>query len=649
MLLLVGGAYFFRARAAGAPPSKHGQVLAAPSEPHSKPELIGRRAAPEPAALRPRLHGRVQARGAKPIAGARLCILDSSRDPALDCTESDAAGRFELESREGSAATLYVTASEYQSQRRSVASLSHEDALILTLLEGGAAITGSVRDALGGTIAGAVVRAASGAEDDVVAVALSSSDGTFRLELPPGRVLVSVEADGYSSEPISVSAPARGLFIVLAPASSLVGRVLVAGSRAPAAGVTVSATTTSWPSHSVRSVVSAVDGSFRLTGLSAGVYSLLAASDQFRGEVHDIALGQAEISGEVEILVDDAVGLQGLVRADGERCPHAWVTLSGPVEPRLTSDDNGAVSVEGLRPGRYSVEVQCNGTLPLRESIDVGRESLKRVWDLKRGLQLRGIAKGASGVTLAGARIEVNPVREEGRNVGCQTDEGGRFSCSGLEAGDYECIIAGLTEPLSEPVHVSLPADSSRWIELNAKASGSIRVHLDDSARFELAALPLFVHREGLPKTIFGHWEADELVFEPLALGSYEIRSDAAKPGSGTRVELNRDAQVQVVRLNLAAHRLSGRVVDAAGVPVPDAWVRAQDVSPDGPISQSSPVISDEWGAFSIAGLSPGPYRVSANSRERVASVEADSSSSDVLVRLPAEGDRVSSASSAEP
>jgi hypothetical protein len=610
-------------------------VTANSAEPQSAPQGIGSLAPRAASVIDVPLRGRVEGPGSQPVSGASVCFAEVPERRAPNCSWSDAAGNFTLQRGDAAPGTIYVSAAGYQSLRRRLASIPTQGLLVLSLLEGPASLTGTVSDASGGPIAGAIVRATSELGEQIVAVGLSGQDGSFRMDPPPAEhvVFVHAEAEGYSGLPSKVSTPARGLRLVLSAASSIVGRVIHARSREAVAGAAITATPTAWPWRSPRSVRSAADGSFRLTEVSTGVYSVIATSDRVYGELRGVALGVADTSGEVEILVEDAVRLSGAVSVDGERCPRATVSIRGAVTTQVTADAEGAVTVDGLLPGAYTIEVSCERALPYTESIKVGTDPITRAWNLERGLRVRGLARSASGAALVGARIDVDPRSEDKANGSCVTDEFGKFSCTGLGAGDYDCTIAGPVQPRSAAVHVSLPAQSNDWIELRAEASGTIRVRIEGSEKLELTSLPLSVHRQGA-SPVFGRWDAGELVFEPLGLGTYEIRSDTAPPGSGALAQLSHDGQVQKVSVTLAAQRLSGRVVDAAGVPMPDVWVRAESASLHGRSRPTTPVLSDEWGGFSLSGLLPGRYRVGAVSREREAYAEASTNSTDVLIRF---------------
>jgi hypothetical protein len=126
-----------------------------------------------------------------------------------------------------------------------------------------------------------------------------------------------------------------------------------------------------------------------------------------------------------------------------------------------------------------------------------------------------------------------------------------------------------------------------------------------------------------------------ELVFEPIALGRYEVAFDSAAPGSGRRVELTQPGEVVELSLPLPSPgRISGRVVDEAGQAVPDAWISVAGSSDLAQFRPSTPVLSNAEGEFVVSGLLPARYQLSASSGRRTAELEVASDSHGLIVTL---------------
>lgn len=503
---------------------------------------------------------------------------------------------------------------------------------------GTARIAGMVVDASGGPIAGAVLSALD-AQKRVLAKVVSDGAGAFALHVAAGVSVVSARADGYSEQLQTLRAPVAGVRFALSPASSIVGRT-VSELGAPIAGARVVALGRDGLWAVPPPALSGADGTFRLDDVPAGRYALVAVSERWRSDEHIAHVGVAETTEPIELRLRAATTLTAVVKVAGTACEQGSISLSGPLSGYEPLQQEGRAVFEGLLPGRYQVSIECEAGLERVDDLDLDQEPVTRVWELEQGLRLSGIALTPGGAPLVGVPIEVKPVGEalERSYAHCTSDERGEFTCAGLVAGQYECAIGRGLPLRSEGVRVVLGDGSVPRIVLHSHPEGSIRVRIEAAEQFELPALPLVAR--GRDAAVHGQLQGDELIFQPLALGSYEIASESSPPGSGSIVELTREGEVAELALSLpSAHTLSGRVVSDDGQPVPDAWVRARLMSRDARVRPVTPVLTDGEGAFSLSGLLPGRYRVNASSGQGEA--ELDDVASDgrgVIVRLPSYG-----------
>ncbi len=616
------------------------------------------RAAPDHRSIAPAsslltISGRVQSAAGVALEGAQICVgqLDVACCESLSCTLSNASGRFVLQHEAEPGAALFASHVGYLPLRRELRGLGAEPVL-LTLQAGGARVAGVVVDATGGPIAGAWLSALD-EQNQVLASGVSDEAGLFGLDVSPGALRVSARADGYSEQLQKVRAPALGLRIALTPASSIVGRTITEQGLA-VAGVRVVALGRDGLWATPPEAESGEDGTFRLNDLAAGHYALLAVSEHWRSDERSVHVGVAEATEPIELVLHAATRLTALVQVAGAPCAEGSVSLSGAVGAYAPLAEEGRAVFDGIIPGRYRVSVECEAGLDQSDSIDLGPEPVTRTWELQPGLRISGVALTSTGTPVAGAPIEVTPVDEPfGRSrTHCTSDERGEFSCAGLEPGDYECAIGHGIPLRSDAVRVALTEASSPRIVLHAYAEAAMRVRIADAEQFDLQALPLVAR--GKAGAVFGQLEGDELVFEPLALGSYELVSESGSPGSGTLVELTREGEVARLTLSLpTAHTLSGRVVGDDGQAIPDAWVRAVLMSRDARVRPVTPVLTDAEGAFSLAGLLPGRYRLTVSSAQGQAQLDDVASDSRGVVVTktvePSPGGEVSAALRLEP
>jgi len=508
-------------------------------------------------------------------------------------------------------------------------------AVVLVMQEGGARVTGTVADALGGPIAGAWLDARS-LRDGARVLGVSDAGGRFQLDVAPGEHEIVARAAGYSEQQLPALAPSEGLAFVLAAGSSIVGRVVEQDSRTPVADLGVSVwSVADGLGIAARSARTRADGTFVFDDLAPGAYSLQAISERFRSDERRVPLGLSEVSEPIELVVRQATQVAGSVLIEGVPCTRGWVELKGAIETQMPVDAQGHFAFDGVPKGHYEVTPSCEGALSQTEPLEVGSDRLTRVWKLSRGLQVTGAVSTPAGKPAPGVLVEVYPIGEAADRAGtrCTTDDRGEFACSGLAAGAYECTVAPGVPARSDSIRVALRVGSSARIELQMYAEAAIHARLASADGFDPRALVLLAKRPDGATTV-AERRGDVFVFAPLALGSYEVTRESGPADEVQHVQLTREGQIAELSLSFAApHTLSGRVIDDLGVGVPDAWVRASGVSAYA--RSGVPVLTDARGDFAVKGLAPGKYRLEASSGHGQGELEEIASDSrGALVRL---------------
>ncbi|HKO93287.1 MAG TPA: carboxypeptidase-like regulatory domain-containing protein, partial [Polyangiaceae bacterium] len=487
--------------------------------------------------------GRVQTEAGQALPGARVCAAPGTAELSAEpsCATTDAGGRFALSAP--ASTLLCASLAGYLPLSQRVSESSSRRPLVLVLRPGGVRVSGDVVDASGGPIAGATLRALR-SPSEPLAFAVSDTAGRFELTVASGLVRIDVEADGYSQLAREIRAPLGGVRFALSVESAIVGRVLGDDSDLPWAGATVTAVEQSALGAEPWSVLSAADGSFRFASLPAGRYELVAVSELGRSAPSALTLGVAQVSDPVELRVLAATRLSGSVRVDEAPCERGSVVLQGPVAAYAPLAADGSVAFDGLWPGQYRIQVSCDGARSLEEPLELALTPMSRVWELERGLAVRGRALTAEGAPLALASIDVSPVAPgEGlTSVSCQTDELGHFSCGGLSPGAYESTIGPGVPPRSEPVRVEMVGGETPEIVLRARPLGELHVHVAPADRFEVPALAVIAQSD--QTTLEGELRDDVFVFEAVPLGSYVLSTDPSLGREARRVELTRSGQV---------------------------------------------------------------------------------------------------------
>lgn len=510
-------------------------------------------------------------------------------------------------------------------------------------------LEGRVLDATGGPVARARVTAQRAGDTAPMVSGSSDEMGRYVLTTPAGEFILEATADGYSPGRRRAQSPARGLKLLLAPASSIRGRVIERASGRALKALQVTATNQAAISAVPITVLSESNGEFDMPALAPGAYDLQAVGAGFRAGPLWVTLGVAQAIDSIELVADPASMLTATIQVEGEPCDVGRVELSGPISSVVPTEKNGGLRVDGLLPGRYSLIARCDDALSAYEELEVDTLPLDRVFDLERGLSLTGSVRDRFGTPLRGVVVRVQPIidpakvsRSEAATVlgrECVTDVHGDFACKALAPGAHDCEAALGDRAISDRQRVSLREGVRTNVVLTVGVTASIRASIRNASAAS-GQHPVFARR-GLHAPIEAVRQGDEFVFEALELGSYHVYVGFASDAStgGRRVELSRGDQVVTISLDAPEElSISGRVLDDRGQPELDAWVHASPIGSTSGIVQG-PVLTDERGAFSIPALSAGTYEVTAVSPRGEATAHGVSGGEgNVVIELPSYG-----------
>ncbi|MFC4139104.1 MULTISPECIES: collagen binding domain-containing protein [unclassified Microbacterium] len=222
------------------------------------------------------------------------------------------------------------------------------------------AVSGTVRDANGDPIAGAVITL-----DDGTTVR-TKPDGTYLIDtVPVGEHTLTVAApDGYtvisSPAPFTVpensETPITDQDFVLQELPALSGTVTAAGTGV--GGVVVTAEGPGGTEHAV----TAADGSYSFPGLTAGDYTVrvetpngyVASGPAAREE----AVDAADVTG-VDFALARLGSVSGIVTTtDGDAQPGVTLRITGPQGTVTTiTEADGGYGLGDLPPGEYEIEI----------------------------------------------------------------------------------------------------------------------------------------------------------------------------------------------------------------------------------------------------------------------------------------------------
>lgn len=603
----------------------------------------------QPGVLGHRIAGRVVHAGA-PVGRARTRLVTEELhvgEWVLAEVETDEAGRFDFGNRPATRYRVVAQAEGLVASGQVVDLRAPElrpapDALEIELRDCTLVVSGTVRDAAGGVIVGARVRAGTYAEEFGGTVA--DAQGRYRVCLSAGPVHIEASADGYGTV-LEHRQGRRELRVdfALSPEVVIAGRVVDA-SGGPAGGVAVAAETNG---HDPGKVVdTAGDGQFRLDGLAAGSYRV-SARDEGRAAEKTVVARTAGATIEVELTLEERAQLIGSVVVAG----HA--ESGATVKVKDADDESTLGSAVAQRDGRFAI-----AGLPTRGSARVSVEGhrlvapaatidLAAVHGRELELVCERLAK-VSGRVVSNGKPVVRADVWLGANRRSQrilSGFGGAFSIEGVEPGTYSLNAQSIGEGIMmarRSLEVGARDIDNLVLDLDLAASISGVVVDAAGAPVAGALVSFFVNGDSCSDVTAadGTFTCNGLAGD----GDYVPRITASsaagmafRPASGESFAAVRVAdgksQVTGVRLVIARDDLSiaGKVVRGAE-PVAGMNVTARSEHGQARAQTGAD------GAFVIAGLSAGTVRVSVmkdRGYSELATVDAKAGDKNVRLELP--------------
>ncbi|HEX7181544.1 MAG TPA: carboxypeptidase regulatory-like domain-containing protein [Thermoanaerobaculia bacterium] len=450
-------------------------------------EIAGVEAAPDPPVvmvLTPGswLSGQVVDEEGEGIAGAVLAAWVSpapgSGARGIDGLQVAAAadGRFEIRGLPPGALRLRASAPGHQDTEVSGLELQPLEPLdgVQLVLPPSAALEGTVRNAQGAPVPRAriAVRPATADRPEDGARAVEDrqvdAEGRFRVDgLAPGAVLVLADHDRYRQveRPLDLRPGVNRIDLVLEPGLAVAGRV-VDEAGDPVAGAQVRLAEAGADSASARS---RADGSFRLTGLSAGRHSLEASREGFSPAQLTVELVETPVEG-IELRLERGAILEGrLLGLDAGDLARVKVSAFSPelgVRTGTVGGD-GRYRIEGLLPGNWMAAASVPpGSRQAKAPVRVAAGASPAIADLdfRQGLTLSGRVL-LDGAPLADVRVEAIGTASQGGGAAV-TDERGEIRISGLEPGRYRLVLSHPARGLADERTVELPQRAALEIAL---------------------------------------------------------------------------------------------------------------------------------------------------------------------------------------
>ena len=420
---------------------------------------------------------------------------------------SDAAGKWNIANIAPGDYRLLAVHKDYAApESKSVTVKPDADASGVELvLSGGARVHGTVKDAGGKAVSGARVTAVS---ENGMARATTDSDGRYALEhLAPGDWMVSVSSgegaggDADMTRPVSVAAgDDRALDFTLGGGFSVSGRVISHG--APLAGAYIYFSREEAGEQVSTHGESRKDGSYRVTGFSAGSYEVrvlkgdegdmkfcdlparLAVSGDLTGQ--DIVLPSGVIAGT--LADEEGKTLAGvrvrLVKKDEGKTKSAESEIEKQMRELLSlkkSGKGGAFEFAMLGAGNYVLAAEKKGigraSVTAALASDDGRAEVALTMRPGFPMKLRAVS-AASGKPLERAAVRVTDKNGDEVKEETVSAERGVLTVPDLAAGTYRVEVAaeGYAPGKLDAVKVGPEEESATELKLEKGATLTVTV-----------------------------------------------------------------------------------------------------------------------------------------------------------------------------
>lgn len=610
-----------------------------------------------------------------PVASARVCVDPSSselpielqRDPI--CKPTDGSGAYRFDELYAAHYTATAGADGFRPETFHPKGDRHESGFELAageaktgvdfvLRSGGAKLVGTISDISGGPIGHAQVRVTAGMWGQGQSSPMVETDdkGTYTTWVVPGTVRVWASADGYAAASQTGRAPGT-IDVLLTPESGLSGTVVDGTTGQPIEGADVMVEATQWSWEGRETDKTDAAGAFKVRRLPPGRYTASARTDHGYGRTEGsvlVGLGQ-QVDGVV-VKLYPAARVVGKVMIEGSPpslCVEASVSLRDEVHDRWMwsrTEPDGTVHADGVLPGTYTPQVWCEGYRSKDHYppiVVAGKDVVDQTWTVEAGGTIKGRVLSKAGQPITDARIQARTTGGDARakmdwaQDTSQAD--GSYELRSLKPSAYKVEVE--TQKAVAPrdgFTVDAPATGVVTKDLVLDDGGTIKgIVVDEQGK---PVDDVTVDARALSERFW--WNSDPIksapdgtfVMEGIRAGDYRVlarrgwgdelrkpgTNDDAEQGEKVKVDVGKTVEVKLV-VESQSGVIKGTVVDAAGQPVPDAFIaHARESDAAGAVSSAhetrgwgwgdddKPVLTGVDGSFTVGKLAPGKYTLRA-------------------------------------
>ncbi len=320
----------------------------------------------------------------------------------------------------------------------------------------------------------------------LIASTLVNSSGSYSLtDLEYGNYIIVVTADGYQSQSQGISIDSESLsanFFLQQDSVSILGVVSDSESLSPIAGAVIRVMKNS---INLINVESAEDGSFQISGLKLGSYTIAISSQGYQTAYQGLNL-QDDATKTLNVsLALNPGSLFGKISSDFSKYPISGASVQlyegSVLVASAITDANGDYLIPNLAPHTYSLLIDASGYQRSVQTIEIQSDS-QTVTNcplmLGPGILFGKVYNQNTEAPIAGATVSVFL---NNHLVGAnQSDEQGNYTISNLAPGMYQ-ILAVASGYQSKSLQGEVSEQSPKMVRFSSffvNSSGAIDVPL---------------------------------------------------------------------------------------------------------------------------------------------------------------------------
>ena len=489
-----------------------------------------------------------------------------------------------------------------------------------------------------GPLAGATVRLSP--RDGETIVATTGADGVARVDhLEPGTWRVSASAADHLPAALPARPLAAGATDALAIKLATGGRTLrgtvsdatsgpVVGARIDAARLTAGLQ----PGAAVSTAITGSDGTYRLT-VAEGALTVAVASPDYAPQARTIEVGPAGAVADFSLVPGGVI--EGVVRDERTRQPIAGARVGARRDSpatvlaeagghRVIAGLDGRFRIAGLRPGAWELAATAQARHSKATTI-IGLGVAEQITDVELLIGAGPVIRGRV-VDDAGAPAANLTVRASTRGTGGEAtgDAAGAFTLEGLAPGEYAIIADGDGYLPAGPARVAFGDEDVAGVVVTVKRGVLIAGHVEprQPCEIQVDSEPQGGTMMLVAGTATG--AGGEFTIGPTVGGRLTLTARCTSGDQGEVQIAPAPGMAETVLRVTPGASIAGRISDATGAPVAGAGVVASEVSSgermvitNGMVTSGVHGMTDATGAYKLAGLAPGTYRVAALDRGR--------------------------------